>query len=333
MYCSIQKLKAGKVRQPCKITTPQGNNLLALIASNRISAYERTFDKEVPFKGAILTQIANYYFEKLREAGFPVWTIDTKNKLPGNVTLGCFAEPVDCELIVRRYITGSLWRKLRDGKEVPWEDVHRLVESDTTFREYQRLNGLIFTPTLKDDENHDPPVSEQELIDRGIIKSTEEMAEIKKLCLDMFEFGEGLAEEQGLVLVDTKFEIGRDPVTGNLVVIDEIFTPDSSRYWYEYSVLESPGVEPIGLDKEFVRKDILALMVEQGFAPENPTDDEIKEGINHVIIPLGKFKEWSEAYLRFYKQITGQDFDHGYVLGNEHAPEKLSSYLNKYYPS
>ncbi|MCL1929758.1 hypothetical protein FWF93_01325 [Candidatus Saccharibacteria bacterium] len=311
MAYTFQELPAGKVRRRIRISNPNSNDVFcALIASDNISAFEKVYG-EVLYKGSILTQIANYFMDEVRKAGLKVWAIDTGDDLADNTTFGYFAKPINCELIVRRYLTGSLWRKLRDGQELPWEDLEELEEKGMFFYEFQRFDQPIFTPTLKDDANNDPPISEAELVDRGIIWDQEELAEIKNLCLKIFELGERLADEHGLVLVDTKFEIGRDLQDGHLVIIDEVLTPDSSRYWRDDLWDDfSPEINPIEISKEFVRQDIITLMIEQGLVSPDPSDDEIKAAADKVQIPESKFAEWSEAYIQFYEDITGQVFNY-----------------------
>jgi phosphoribosylaminoimidazole-succinocarboxamide synthase len=325
-YIEFEELESGKVRERYKITTPSGTELFALIAGDNVSAFEQVYG-EVPFKGAILTQISDYFIEKAREVMPDVWAIDTGNSLAGNTTLGYYAVPIEAEFILRRYLTGSLWRKVRDGEELPWEDLEMLAKEGVQFHEYQKFDGIIFTPTLKDDEHNDPPISEHDLIERGIIRDLHELWGIQEMCFKVFERGEELAEELGLVLVDTKFEIGRLPETGKLVLIDEVLTLDSSRYWYSSDEAFSASNKPVQVSKESVREDIIKLMVEQELVPPRPSEVEIHRAAPSVKIPEEKFLEWSEAYIRFYKDITGQDFNTENALSCPYAYDILEEYV------
>ena len=261
------------------------NNQILMVTSDRVSAFDHVLGT-IPFKGQILSDIATFWFNK------------TKNIVPNHyiksvdpqVLLVKEAKPLPVEVIVRKYITGSLWRDYGKSKH----HVYDLDFGDDLIKN-QKFSKPILTPSTKEEYGkHDMPISKKEIINQNLVdKDVYELAE--KYALQLFSEGEKWANQQGLILVDTKYEFGI--VDGELIVIDEIHTPDSSRYWIadEYETRFKNGEDQLMLDKENIRQ----WLISKGFSGEG-TPPELDEDIRVLL---------SEKYIELYKILTGQDFN------------------------
>jgi phosphoribosylaminoimidazole-succinocarboxamide synthase len=261
-----------------------------IVVTDRISAFDRVLGT-IPFKGQVLNQIAAFWFEKTRDvAPNHVLAVPDPNVMVGRE---CALVPV--EFVVRGYLTGvtstSIWTTYAKGERVYCG--HRLPEG---LRKHERLPKPLLTPTTKAEQGlHDELTSREQLIARGTIAAAlYDRAEA--LVLRLFAEGQQWAEKQGLILVDTKYELGLD-ADGELVVIDEIHTPDSSRYWYldSYERAMSEGADPKAMDKEYVRR----WLAERGYQGEGappPLPDDVR-------------CEAARRYVETYERITGRAFE------------------------
>ena len=260
------------------------DNQILMVTSDRVSAFDHVLGT-IPFKGQILSEIASFWFEK------------TKNIVPNHfiksidpqVLLVKEAKTLPVEVIVRKYITGSLWRDYTNSK-------HHVYDLDfgDDLKKNQKFSSAILTPSTKEDYGkHDMPISKKEIINQKLVdKDIYEKAE--EYALALFSEGEKWAKQQGLILVDTKYEFGL--VDGELIVIDEIHTPDSSRYWIEseYEKRFESGNDQLMLDKENIRQ----WLIGKGFSGEG-TPPELDNDIRTLL---------SEKYMELYKILTGKDF-------------------------
>ncbi|MEZ4911296.1 MAG: phosphoribosylaminoimidazolesuccinocarboxamide synthase [Saprospiraceae bacterium] len=271
----------GKVRDVYLV-----GNLFVSIVTDRISAFDYILPKAIPYKGQVLNQIAAYFLEATREI-VPNWY--EKSPDP-NVSIGSIADPIRIEVVVRGYLTGHAWRTYNLGKRtlcgVP------LAEG---MKKNQAFEQPIITPTIKAIEGHDSDISEEELLNHQHI-SPENWEIIKRYAFDLFGLGQKMANERGLILVDTKYEFGFSK--GEIILIDEIHTPDSSRYFYkeDYENSIKTGDEPKQLSKEFVREWLL-LNGFSGLEGQNipEMDDQIVTAI-------------SDKYIELYELVTGKTF-------------------------
>ena len=230
----------GKVRDVYNI----GDELMVMVVTDRISAFDVVLPKGIPYKGQVLNQIAAKFLDAT--AGIvPNWKIVTPDPM---VTVGRFCKPFPVEMIIRGYLTGSSWRTYKNGSReicgVPVPD---------GMKEHQRFPQPIITPTTKAAEGHDEDISKEEIISQSIV-SPEDYALMEKYTLEIFKKGTEIAEKMGLILVDTKYEFGKKD--GIIYLIDEIHTPDSSRYFYldGYEDRQEKGEPQKQLSKEFVRE-------------------------------------------------------------------------------
>ena len=277
-----EKLIRGKVRDiylfPDKI---------ALIASDRISAFDVILPEPIPFKGQILNQIAAYFLEATKDI-VPNWVSSVPDP---NVTIGLRCEPYAIEMVVRGYLAGHAWREYKTGKRevcgVPLPD--GLKEND-------KLPSPIITPTTKASEGHDIDISREEIIKQKII-SEKEYIQLEKFSLALFERGTEMAKEKKLLLVDTKYEFGN--LNGEIYLIDEIHTPDSSRYFYQdgYEERQEKGEKQKQLSKEFVRE----WLMKEGF--NGKENQSIPNMTNKVIENI------SNRYIELFEVITGKVFE------------------------
>ena len=260
------------------------DNQILMVTSDRVSAFDHVLGT-IPFKGQILSEIASFWFDKTKEIvpNHFIKSIDPQ------VLLVKEAKPLPVEVIVRRYITGSLWRDYENSK-------HHVYDLDfgDNLKKNQRFSSAMLTPSTKEDYGkHDMPISRKEIINQKLVdKEIYEKAE--EYALALFAEGEKWAKKQGLILVDTKYEFGL--VDGELIVIDEIHTPDSSRYWIEseYEKRFAAGEDQLMLDKENMRQ----WLISKGFSGEG-TPPELEDDIRILL---------SEKYMELYKILTGKDF-------------------------
>ncbi|MCZ2476783.1 phosphoribosylaminoimidazolesuccinocarboxamide synthase [Aquirufa antheringensis] len=271
----------GKVRDVYGI----GDHLL-MITSDRISAFDVVLPKLIPFKGQVLNQIASYFLQKTDDI-VPNWLVATPDP---NAAYGLKCEPFAIEMVIRGYLVGHLWREYKAGKR----SVCGVTLPDGLV-ENQQLPSPIITPTTKASEGHDEDISVAAIIEQGIV-SRGHMDELCAITHQLFLRGQEMAAEKNLILVDTKYEFGL--YEGKIMLMDEIHTPDSSRYFYKepYAELFAKGEAQKQLSKEFVREWLIA----NGF--------QGKEGQNIPTITDEFVQQISERYILLYEEITGLPF-------------------------
>jgi phosphoribosylaminoimidazole-succinocarboxamide synthase len=273
----------GKVRDVYNIN----DRYLLMIVSDRISAFDVVLPRGIPYKGQVLNQIASKFLDLTRDI-VPNWKIDTPDP---TVTIGHKCKPYPLEMIVRAYLTGSSWRSYKTGaREICGNPI------PDGMREHQRFPVPIITPTTKAEQGkHDEDISREEIIKSGLV-SEEEYNLIEKYTMDVFLRGSEIAAQHGLILVDTKYEFGNKD--GIIMLIDEINTPDSSRYFYAYEYQErfDKGLPQKQLSKEFVRE----WLMENGF--QGKEGQKVPEMTDDFVLQI------SERYIELYEKITGEKF-------------------------
>lgn len=276
-------LYVGKVRDVYNIN----DQYLVMVVSDRISAFDVVLPKGIPYKGQVLNQIAAKFLDATSDIVLN-WKISTPDPM---VTIGHRVVPYKVEMVIRGYLTGHAWREYKSGKRslcgVP------LPEG---MRENEKFPQPIITPTTKADEGHDLDISKEEIIAQGLV-SKEEYEQLEKYTYAVFERGTQIAAEKGLILVDTKYEFGRKD--GKIYLIDEIHTPDSSRYFYAEGYQErlAKGEQQKQLSKEFVRQ----WLIENNF--------QGKEGQVVPNMPDSFVNEITERYIELFENITGDKFE------------------------
>ena len=294
----------GKVRDVYSV----GNDLLVMIATDRISAFDVVLPKGIPYKGQVLNQIAAKFLDATADI-VPNWKLATPDPM---VTTGLRCEPYKVEMVIRGYLTGSAWREYKAGARTLCG-----VPLPEGMKENQKFPTPIITPTTKADEGHDENISKEEIIAQGLV-SREEYEQLEKYTYALFQRGTEMAAQKKLILVDTKYEFGKKD--GKIYLIDEIHTPDSSRYFYAdtYQDLFEQGEEQRQLSKEFVRK----WLMDNGFqGKEGQTVPEMTEEY---------CKSVSERYIELYEKIVGEPFIKADVSNvSERIEENISRYLKK----
>jgi len=287
----------GKVRDVYNIN----NQFLVMVVTDRISAFDVILPKGIPFKGQVLNQIANKFLDATADI-VPNWKIASPDPM---VTVGHYCEPFKVEMVVRGYLTGHAWREYKSGKRslcgVP------LPEG---MKEHQKFPKPIITPTTKAEEGHDEDISREEIIAKGLVSEADYNL-LEKYTLALFERGTQIAEKMGLILVDTKYEFGKKD--GKIYLIDEIHTPDSSRYFYldGYNERFEKGEEQRQLSKEFVREWLMA----NGF--------QGKEGQTVPEMTPEFIEQVSNRYIELYEKITGDRFQ------KAHSDEDILNRIEK----
>ncbi|MEJ5316849.1 MAG: phosphoribosylaminoimidazolesuccinocarboxamide synthase [Tenuifilum sp.] len=287
----------GKVRDVYNIN----NQFLVMVVTDRISAFDVILPKGIPYKGQVLNQIANKFLDATADI-VPNWKIASPDPM---VTVGHFCEPFKVEMVVRGYLTGHAWREYKSGKRslcgVP------LPEG---MKEHQKFPKPIITPTTKAEEGHDEDISREEIIAKGLVSEADYNL-LEKYTLALFERGTQIAEKMGLILVDTKYEFGKKD--GKIYLIDEIHTPDSSRYFYldGYKERFEKGEEQRQLSKEFVREWLMA----NGF--------QGKEGQTVPEMTPEFIEQVSNRYIELYEKITGDRFQ------KAHSDEDILNRIEK----
>jgi phosphoribosylaminoimidazole-succinocarboxamide synthase len=271
----------GKVRDVYGI----GDQLL-MVTSDRISAFDVVLPRLIPFKGQVLNQIARYFLEKTADI-VPNWLIATPDP---NAAFGLKCQPFAIEMVIRGYLVGHLWREYKSGNRVVCG-----VTLPDGLLENQQLPTPIITPTTKASEGHDEDISVAAIIEQGIV-SKEHMDQLCAITHQLFQRGQEMATEKQLILVDTKYEFGL--YDGKIMLMDEIHTPDSSRYFYKepYAELFAKGLPQKQLSKEFVREWLIA----NGF--------QGKEGQSIPVITDEFVQQISDRYILLYEEITGLKF-------------------------
>ena len=280
-----KSLYVGKVRDVYNIA----DEMLVMVVSDRISAFDVVLPKGIPFKGQILNTIAAKFLDATADI-VPNWKISTPDPM---VTLGKKCEPLKLEVIVRGYLAGSAWREYQSG-------IRELcgIKLPEGMKENDKFPTPIITPTTKADEGHDENISKEEAIAQGIV-SAEDYALLEKYAIALFQRGTEIAAKRGLILVDTKYEFGK--IGNEIILIDEIHTPDSSRYFYAegYEESKAKGEKQRQLSKEFVRE----WLMENGF--QGKEGQKVPEMTEEIVNSI------SERYMELYEQITGEKFQKG----------------------
>lgn len=276
------------------------------IASDRISAFDHILPKAIPFKGQVLNQVAVHFLDACKDI-VPNWLIASPDP---NVSIGLRCEPIKIEMVIRGYLAGHAWREYRSGKReicgVPMPDGMR--ESDP-------FPTPIITPATKADEGHDEDISREEILKQGIV-SEDIYTSLEKYTHALFARGQEMALSRGLILVDTKYEFGI--YNGDICLIDEIHTPDSSRYFYAdgYQDRQENQVKQEQLSKEFVRE----WLMENGF--------QGLEGQEMPVMPDEFVEVVSQRYIELYEKITGQTFvQRSYTNIDESIEKAVSSFI------
>jgi phosphoribosylaminoimidazole-succinocarboxamide synthase len=298
-------LYKGKVRDVYTIK----NDLLVMIATDRISAFDHVLPEGIPYKGQVLSQIAAKFLKDTSDI-VPNWMEATPDP---SVTIGKRCEPFKVEMVIRGYLTGHAWREYRDGKRLLCG-----IEMPDGMVENQKFQSPIITPTTKADVGHDEDITREEILSSGLVKE-EDYILLEKYTKELFQRGTEIAADKGLILVDTKYEFGKDS-KGVITLIDEIHTPDSSRYFYQETYQENldNGVQQKQLSKEFVRQ----WLIENGF--------QGKDGQQIPEMTEDYCNSVSERYIELFEHITGDKFvkeDVTNVL--DRVEQNISDYLNK----
>ena len=286
-FSGQESVYKGKVREVYQVD----QDLLVMVATDRLSAFDVIMPRQIPFKGQILNQIASKMLDATSDL-VPNWVMDVPDP---SVTIGKRCEPFKVEMVIRGYLTGHAWREYKSGKRVLCG-----VELPDGMKENEKFHEPIITPTTKAEVGtHDEDISREEILKQGIV-SEQDYLMLEDYTRKLFQRGTELAADKGLILVDTKYEFGKTQ-DGTIVVIDEIHTPDSSRYFYgdSYQDLFDQGMAQKQLSKEFVRQ----WLISEGF-----------QGLEGQVVPEfsdEKILEISERYIELYEQITGDAFVKG----------------------
>lgn len=291
----------GKVRDVYSI----GNDLLVMVASDRVSAFDVVLPRAIPFKGQVLNQIAAHMLDATSSV-VPNWKIASPD---ANVTIGHRCEPYKVEMVIRGYLTGHAWRTYKSGLRMLCG-----VALPEGLKEHDKLPSPIITPTTKASEGHDEDISREEIIRQGIV-SKEEYTVLEKYTHALYQKGTEIAAAQGLILVDTKYEFGMR--NDEILLMDEIHTPDSSRYFYKegYEDRQRNGEQQKQLSKEFVREWLIAnnFMGKEGQTVPEMSD----EYVNSV----------SERYIELFEQVTGKKFER---QDYSNAQKRIEKAVNTY---
>ena len=274
----------GKIRDVYNIN----NEILVMIATDRISAFDTVLPKGIPYKGQVLNQIASSFLDMTSNI-IPNWKMSTPDPV---VTIGKLCDPIKVEMVIRGYLSGHAWREYNSGKRticgVPMPD---------GMKENDRFPHPIITPTTKASVGHDEDISREEIISQGLVSELDyNFLEEKTLAL--FNAGTEYARNKGLILVDTKYEFGKDK-NGEILLIDEIHTPDSSRYFYlsGYEERQEKGEKQKQLSKEFVRQ----WLIENNFqGKEGQVIPEMNEDFINLV---------SNRYIELFEKITNESID------------------------
>jgi len=272
---------SGKVRDVYYL-----GDLLVIVASDRISAFDHILPRPIPYKGQVLNQLASHFMEASAHI-VPNWLLDIPDP---DVSVGLHCEPIKIEMVIRGYLAGHAWREYKAGKRILCG-----VEMADGMKESDKFPEPIITPATKADEGHDEDISRKDIITRGIVPR-DIYEKLESYTEALFELGTRMARKQGLILVDTKYEFGmRD---GTIYLIDEIHTPDSSRYYYldGYTERQESGAHQKQLSKEFVRE----WLMENGF---QGLDGQLMPHMPDDFVDLV-----SNRYIELYERLTGRGF-------------------------
>ncbi len=273
----------GKVREVYNIK----DEYLVMVATDRISAFDVVLPEGIPYKGQVLNQIAAKFMAQTADI-VPNWLLGTPDPV---VAVGKLCEPFKVEMVIRGYLSGHAWREYRDGKRTVCG-----ASMPEGMKENDKFPEPIITPTTKAHEGHDEDISREEIISQGIVSEADYL-QLEDYTRKLYQRGTEIAAERGLILVDTKYEFGKDK-DGNIILIDEIHTPDSSRYFYKegYEERQDAGDKQKQLSKEFVRQ----WLIENGFqGKEGQTVPEMTDEYVQSV---------SERYIELYEHIIGEPF-------------------------
>ena len=294
----------GKVRDVYNIS----DNLLVMVACDRISAFDVVLKRAIPHKGQVLNQIASYFLD-MASSSVPNWKIACPDP---NVTVGYYCKPYMVEMVIRGYLSGHAWREYKEGKREICG-----VKIPDGLRENDRFPSPIITPTIKAMQGqHDTDISREEIIKQNIV-SKEEYEQLEAYTIELFKIGTEAAKKQNLILVDTKYEFGNHD--GKILLMDEIHTPDSSRYFYNdtYEEIQNKDQQQRQLSKEFVRQ----WLIENGFQGE--------EGQNQPLMTDEFVESVSNRYIELFEHITGNKFvksDYEHI--DARIEKNISTYLD-----
>lgn len=291
----------GKVRDVYNIN----DELLVMIACDRISAFDVVLKKAIPYKGQVLNQIASHFLD-LAKPIVPNWKIASPDE---NVTIGICCEPFKVEMVIRGYLAGHAWREYKAGKRQICG-----VTMPENLKENDPFPTPIITPTIKASQGHDEDISREEIIRQGLVSEADYL-QLEQYTRALFALGTKEADKQHLILVDTKYEFGKKD--GVILLIDEIHTPDSSRYFYKdtYSEIQNKDQQQRQLSKEFVRQ----WLIENGFqGNEGQVQPEMSDEFIQSV---------SNRYIELFENITGKPF----VKGDyDNISHRIESRINQY---
>ena len=273
----------GKVRDVYNIN----DEFLTMIVTDRISAFDVVLPKGIPFKGQVLNQLAKMFLKSTEDI-VPNWMISSPDP---NVTIGHFCKPFKIEMVIRGYLTGHAWRTYKSGKREICG-----VEMPDGMVEHQKFPTPIITPSTKADFGHDEDISREDILRKGIVKEKDYL-KLEEFTRAIFKRGSEMADERGLILVDTKYEFGKKD--GKIFLIDEIHTPDSSRYFYKdcYLKRQENGEPQKQLSKEFVRE----WLMENGF--QGKDGQKIPEMNKEFVESV------SNRYIELFEKVSGTKFE------------------------
>lgn len=300
-FPGMKSIYIGKVRDVYNID----DELLIMVTSDRISAFDVVLPRAIPYKGQVLNQIASKFLDDTSDI-VPNWKIATPDPM---VTVGRLCEPFKVEMVIRGYLSGHAWREYKAGKRsicgIPMPD---------GMKENDMFPNPIITPTTKASVGHDEDISKKEILKQGLV-SPEDYEMLEKYTMALFERGTEIANRMGLILVDTKYEFGKS--NGEIFLIDEIHTPDSSRYFYKegYQERQSKGEPQKQLSKEFVRE----WLMTNGF--------QGKEGQQAPVMDDDFVNLVSERYIELFENITGEKFERADVTN---VPERVEGNIKKF---
>ena len=297
---SITSVYHGKVRDVYIID----NRLMVMVVSDRVSAFDFIMPRPIPYKGQVLNQLAAYFLDATRDI-CPNWVISVPD---ANATIGVLCKPYKVEMVIRGYLSGHAWREYSSGKRIICG-----VSMPDGLKENDPFPEPILTPTTKSDHGHDLDISREEIIRQGIVPE-DEYVQIENYTRALYARGSKMAADKGLILVDTKYEFGRS--NDKIYIIDEIHTPDSSRYFYAdgYEERQKSGEPQRQLSKEFLRQWLIANNF-QGL-----------DGQDIPVFPDEFVKEVSDRYIELYQKITGKNFERA---SSENSLQRIEDNLVK----
>lgn len=292
----------GKVRDVYNIN----DEYLAMVVTDRISAFDVVLPKGIPYKGQVLNQLAEIFLKSTEDI-VPNWMLSSPDP---NVTVGHFCEPFKIEMVIRGYLTGHAWRTYKSGKREICG-----IQMPEGMIEHQKFPNPIITPTTKADFGHDEDISRDEILKQGLV-SEEDYIQLENYTKAIFQRGTEMANERGLILVDTKYEFGKK--NDKIFLIDEIHTPDSSRYFYKdgYQERQNNGDSQKQLSKEFVRE----WLMENGF--QGKDGQQIPEMNKDFVDSVSK------RYIELYENVSGLKFVKG---DNQDPMERIKSNVNDFF--